>query len=75
MLPNDEPVTTPVVGSTAAIAEASLLQTPPVVTSLSVVVLPRQRLVAPVMVLTAGDGLTVTEAVTDELQPAALLTV
>ena len=55
--PADTPVTTPVVPPTVATSVLPLLHTPPLVTSLSVVVEPAQTTVTPVTA--AGIGLTV----------------
>lgn len=59
------PVTTPVPGTTGAIADGVLVHVPPAVASLSVVVLPVHTVVVPV--IAAGNGLTVMTA--DTLQP------
>jgi hypothetical protein len=59
--PTVEPVTIPVADPIAAIADVLLLQVPPVVALVSVVVLPRHTVFDPP--ITSGKGLTVTVAV------------
>ena len=66
-LPADTPVTTPVVEPTVANPVLLLLQVPPPVISLNIVVEPVQTLAVPVMA--AGNGLTVMIAVV--IQPVA----
>ena len=58
VVPANTPVTTPVPATTVAIVVPPLLQVPPVVASLRVVVAPLQTWVVPEMV--TGNGLTVT---------------
>jgi len=58
-VPKADPPTTPLDMLTGAIADALLLQVPPVLASLSVEVKPRQTLVLPE--IGAGNGFTVTE--------------
>lgn len=58
------PLTTPVALFTLAIVALLLLHTPPVVASASVVVLPVQRVVVPVMAATVGAMLMVMTLVT-----------
>lgn len=55
-LPDETPVTTPVVGSTVALPVLLLLHTPPVVASLSAMVDPLHAVVGPVI---AGSVFTV----------------
>ena len=61
------PVTTPVEGPIVAIAVVLLLQVPPPVASLKVVVKPAQTLVFPVI----GDGSGLTVTTTIAVQPVA----
>ena len=60
-VPVATPVTIPVVAPTVAVAVLLLLQPPPVVASLSVVVAPMHTTAVPV--ITPGNGFTVTAAV------------
>jgi hypothetical protein len=57
VMPGMMPVTTPVVGATVATAGALLLQVPPGVTSVTVIVVPGHNAVGPP--IAAGNGLTV----------------
>jgi hypothetical protein len=61
LVPEATPVTTPVDDTTVATAVVPLLHVPPVVVLFSVVVIPTQTFVTPVMF--AGNGFTVTSAV------------
>ena len=73
-VPAETPVTTPVATPTVAKAGVALLQLPPAVASLSVVVEPMQTLVVPV--IAAGNGLTTTVVVAATLiQPFPSVTV
>jgi hypothetical protein len=70
--PVAEPVTTPVLLPTAAIAELLLFHVPPLTLLLSVIVVPEHTLKLPVLLVFAGRAvLTVTTAVLE--QPAALV--
>jgi len=60
-VPDDTPVTTPVVPATVATLVVPLVQVPPVVPSVNVIVDPAQNADAPAMV--AGEALTVTTVV------------
>ena len=63
--PADWPVTTPDPGTTVATAGVSLLQVPPAVASLKVVVEPWHTVKVPV--ITAGKGLTITARIPSPL--------
>ncbi len=73
--PAATPVTTPVVLFTVAMAVFELLQLPPVVASVRVVVLPTQTLVVPPIAATVGNAFTVTEVVDVFVQPLAFAAV
>ena len=73
-VPDDIPETTPPVPIIAT-ATLLLLQVPPVVTVLYVMVFPTQTFVGPVIDTTVGKGLTVTTDVTEVLHPNPLETV
>ena len=60
--------------SIVAIEVLLLLQIPPVVSSVSVVVLPRQALAEPLIGATTGDGLTVKDSVLVMVQPRPSVT-
>ena len=60
MLPAATPVTTPVEALTVAVAILDDVQTPPAVTSASVVVAPAHTDVVPVIAVTTGKALIVT---------------
>ena len=60
MLPAATPVTTPVEALTVAVAVLDDVQTPPAVTSESVVVAPAHTDVVPVIAATVGKALIVT---------------
>jgi hypothetical protein len=60
-VPPATPVTTPVVDTTVAIVVVPLVQVPPLVASVNVVVSPWQTLVVPLMAV--GSGFTVTTKV------------
>ena len=72
-VPLATPPTTPVVASTVAIVLLLLLQLPPVAVLLSVVVLPGQSAVVPVIVPADGIVLIVTDCVATAV-PHVLLT-
>jgi hypothetical protein len=72
-VPEDTPVTTPVPATTVATAGVALLQVPPAVASLSVVVDPAQTLVVPV--IAAGNGFTTTVVAAGLTHPLLLVTV
>jgi hypothetical protein len=73
-LPALTPVTTPEV-PTVAIAKAELLQTPPAVALLKVVVASSQTDNVPVIAATVGLGFTVTTTVEVVLHPKPFVTV
>lgn len=74
VLPAATPVTTPVLASIVATAVVPLLQVPPAILLLSIMVEPTQTEEAPLMVPAFGTGLTVmfADAVAD---PQTLVTV
>ena len=61
------PVIIPVALPAVAIAGATLLHVPPGVASLRVVVIPGHSLAVPEIAATTGNGLTVTDFVTNEV--------
>ena len=73
VVPAEIPVTTPVV-PTAAMPGLTLLHTPPAVASVSATTAPGHTTGSPVMIFTAGIGMTVTTLVA-ALVPQLLLTV
>ena len=73
-MPDDTPLTIPV-EPTVATDVVPLVQVPPVVVLLSVVVEPAHTLIVPVIADTVGNGLTVIVAITDVTQPKPLVTV
>ena len=67
VVPDTRPLTIPVVRLTVAVAVVLLLQVPPVVISLNVIIVPAHRLELPV--IAAGDGVTVIGLVTVQPVP------
>ncbi len=74
-MPDAIPLTTPVVDDTVATDVLPLVHTPPDVVLARVVIDASHTLIEPVIAATVGNGLTVTTAVIDVIQPAPLVTV